>query len=81
MSKPTPTTHGAWRVIDGQLVNEADAGQAVIAKGSLSKEQVAEFRRALRQETLVGVIVPTTTKSPPAQRVRSDKVSPANTEE
>ncbi len=23
MSKPTPTTHGAWRVIDGQLVNEA----------------------------------------------------------
>ncbi|WP_411832324.1 hypothetical protein [Pseudoxanthomonas mexicana] len=23
-SQPTPTTHGAWRVIDGQLVNEAD---------------------------------------------------------
>lgn len=27
MSKPTPTTHGAWRVIDGQLVNEADRPQ------------------------------------------------------
>lgn len=23
MSKPTPTTHGAWRVIEGRLVNEA----------------------------------------------------------
>lgn len=23
MNKPTPTTHGAWRVIDGRLVNEA----------------------------------------------------------
>ena len=21
--KPTPTTHGAWRVIDGQLVDES----------------------------------------------------------
>lgn len=23
MNKPTPTAHGTWRVIDGQLVNEA----------------------------------------------------------
>ncbi|WP_313036458.1 hypothetical protein [Stenotrophomonas acidaminiphila] len=81
MSKPTPTTHGAWRVIDGQLVNEADSGHAVVAKGSLSEEQVAELRRALLHETPVGVIVPTKTKSPPAQRVRSDKVPPATTEE
>lgn len=24
MSNPTPTRHGAWRMIDGQLVNEND---------------------------------------------------------
>lgn len=24
-SKPTPTAGGAWRVIDGRLVNEAEA--------------------------------------------------------
>lgn len=23
MTKPTPTTHGAWRVINGQLVDES----------------------------------------------------------
>lgn len=27
MSKPTPTHHGSWRVIDGQLVDES-AGSA-----------------------------------------------------
>lgn len=25
MNKPTPTTHGDWRVIDGQLVNQSIA--------------------------------------------------------
>ncbi|RPE81845.1 hypothetical protein [Vulcaniibacterium tengchongense] len=28
--KPTPTRHGAWRVIDGQLVDESQALQTTI---------------------------------------------------
>lgn len=34
MNKPTPTAHGAWRVINGQLVDESIAGTPV--------EQVSE---------------------------------------
>lgn len=81
MSKPTPTAHGAWRVIDGQLVDEAIAGDVVVAKIGLSEEQADAFRLALLKETPVGTVVPEKAKSPPAQRVRSDKSSLATTEE
>lgn len=31
MSKPTPTTHGAWRVINGQLVDENERPPVVVS--------------------------------------------------
>lgn len=29
MNKPTPTTHGAWRMVDGQLVDESQQVQGI----------------------------------------------------
>lgn len=75
MSKHTPTTHGAWRVIDGQLVNESGAGTAV--------EQVAEPVLASTDERIggPGIEVPDADKpNPPAATGRKTK-NPPQTEE
>lgn len=68
MKKPTPTTHGAWRVIDGQLVNESEAGTPV--------EQVAEPVMASTDERVggPGIAVPDADKpNPPAPPGRKNK--------
>lgn len=71
MSKPTPTTHGAWRVIDGQLVNESEAGTPV--------EQVAEPVWASTDVRIggPGIAVPDADKpNPPAAAGRKNKTQP-----
>lgn len=68
MSKPTPTTHGTWRVIDGQLVNESEAGTPV--------EQVAEPVVASTDMRIggPGIAVPDADKpNPPATPGRKNK--------
>lgn len=71
MSKHTPTTHGAWRVIDGQLVNESGADMPV--------EQVAELVVASTDVRIggPGIAVPDADKpNPPATPGRKNKTQP-----
>lgn len=71
MSKHTPTTHGAWRVIDGQLVNESGADMPV--------EQVAEPVVASTDVRIggPGIAVPDADKpNPPATPGRKNKTQP-----
>lgn len=75
MSKHTPTTHGAWRVINGQLVNESEAGTPV--------EQVAEPVWASTDERIggPGIAVPDADKpNPPATPGRKNKTQPQTEE-
>lgn len=74
MSKPTPTTHGAWRVIDGQLVNES---------GAAPVEQVADAAVSSTDVRVggPGIAVPDADKpTPPAAPGRKTK-TPPKTEE
>lgn len=71
MKKPTPTTHGAWRMIDGQLVNESEAGTPTIPV-----EQVAEPVMASTDMRIggPGIAVPDADKpNPPAAAGRKNK--------
>lgn len=71
MSKPTPTTHGAWRVINGQLVNEAESGTPI--------ERVAEPMVAPTDERIggPGIEVPDADKpNPPTTPGRKNKTRP-----
>lgn len=75
MSKHTPTTHGAWRMIDGQLVNESGACTPV--------EQVAEPVMASTDMRIggPGIAVPDADKpNPPAAPGRKNKIQ-SQTEE
>lgn len=74
MSKPTPTIHGAWRVIDGQLVNES---------GAAPVEQVADAAVSSTDVRIggPGIAVPDADKpTPPAAPGRKTK-TPPKTEE
>lgn len=75
MNKPTPTAHGAWRVIDGRLVNESEAGTTI--------EQVAEPVVASADERIggPGIEVPDATQpNPPAVSGRKNKSQPQTEE-
>lgn len=75
MNKPTPTTHGAWRVIDDQLVNESGADVPV--------EQVAEPVMASTDMRIggPGIAVPDADKpNPPAAPGRKNKTQPQTEE-
>ena len=81
MSKPTPTTHGSWRVIDGKLVNEA----------GIPVEQVVRPVVASADERIGGPGIPVPpvdapntpqTTPPRASRARAgSKVAPITHEE
>ncbi|HGM4743708.1 hypothetical protein [Stenotrophomonas maltophilia] len=47
-NKPTPTSGGAWRVIDGALVNEA---QPSLAPHQITPKVATEPPKATRQRT------------------------------
>lgn len=80
MSKKTPTAHGAWRMIKGQLVDESVTGTAGVA---IPVEPVATPLVAHTDVRIggPGIAVPPADKPNPTGRTRPSKKPPTRNEE